>query len=147
MQTAKNLSIEPPRSPRIRIRDYAILGRTLDKCRAHLGGTLGEYHYDCPLDNILFGFKKITGEDFKACVKSGASDEEIADWLNRVGSSKTPEEIKTWSAQAEAWTPYDDPEKREWFVGECAPLGLDPKTSTLFDYLEADDLAFSAKAR
>ena len=55
--TGKDLTKEPPRSPRIRVGGYAILGRTLDKCRALIAGNIGEYHFDCPLDNMLFGFK------------------------------------------------------------------------------------------
>jgi len=39
----------------------------------------------------------------------------------------------------EASRPYDDLESKEWFAGECARLGLKPETTTLFDYLEADD--------
>jgi hypothetical protein len=42
-----------------------------------LWGNIGEYHFDCPLDNMLFGFKGIKGDDFKAAVEKGASDEEM----------------------------------------------------------------------
>ena len=31
------------------------------------------------------------------------------------------------------------PDKKDWFVGVCAEVGIDPATSTLFDYLETDD--------
>ena len=62
----KDLIKEAPRSPRIRVGGYAILGRTLDKCRALVAGNIGEYHFDCPLDNMLFGFKGVKGDDFKA---------------------------------------------------------------------------------
>src|SRR5882724_8082279 len=49
--TGKHLTKEAPRSPRIRVGGYAILGRTIDKCRALVAGNIGEYHFDCPLDN------------------------------------------------------------------------------------------------
>ena len=64
--TGKDLTKEAPRSPRIRVGGYAILGRTIDKCRALVAGDIGEYHFDCPLDNMLFSFKGVKGEDFKA---------------------------------------------------------------------------------
>jgi len=51
------LTKQAPHSPRQRIAGFAIAARTVDKCRASLAGTLGEYHYDCPLDNKLFSFK------------------------------------------------------------------------------------------
>ena len=74
----KDLTKEAPRSPRVRIGGYAILARTYDKCRALLWGDIGEYHFDCPLDNMLFGFKGVKGDDFKAEVEKGATDEEMA---------------------------------------------------------------------
>src|SRR5260370_1338966 len=66
----KDLTEESPRSPRIRVGGYAILGRTLDKCRALVAGNIGEYHFDCPLDNTLFGFKGVKGDDFKAQIEN-----------------------------------------------------------------------------
>src|SRR5262249_28884899 len=137
----KDLTKESPRSPRIRVGDYAILGRTLDKCRALVGGNIGEYHFDCPLDNMLFGFKGVKGADFKAQIESGASDHAMVEWLNRNGQLKTGDEIKRWSDEVTPNNPYNDPEKREWFVAQVKPLGLDPKTTTLFDWLEVDDRA------
>jgi hypothetical protein len=65
MQTTvkgKDLTKEPPRSPNTMVGGYVILGRHLDKCRALLGDNIGEYHFDCPLDNMLFGWKRIMGE-------------------------------------------------------------------------------------
>ena len=143
--SGKDLTRESPRSPRIRVSGYAILGRTLDKCRALVAGNIGEYHFDCPLDNMLFGFKGVKGDDFKAQIENGASDEEMVDWLNRSGQKKTPDEIKRWSDEVTANNPSNDPEKREWFVEQLKPLGLDPKTTTLFDWLEKDDKASHAQ--
>jgi hypothetical protein len=143
----KDLTREPPRSPRIRAGGYAILGRTLDKCRALIAGNIGEYHFDCPLDNMLFGFKGITGGDFKTEVEKGLGDQEMVEWVDSHGTKKSPEEIKTWSDQVEATNPSQDPEKREWFEEQLKPLGLDPATTTLFDWLEVDDkVSHSAEA-
>jgi Domain of unknown function (DUF5069) len=145
MNLAKDLTEEPPRSPRARLGGYVILARTTDKCRAFLAGNIGEYHYDCPLDNMLFGFKGVTGDDFKAKVQSGASDEELAGWLDSNGVAKTAEEIKEWGDGVEAMNPYENPERRDWFAEQTRALGLDPATTTLFDWLEADDKASYAK--
>lgn len=139
MPTTKDLALEPPRSPRVRLRHYVILGRTIDKCRALLADSIGEYHFDCPLDNTLFRFKGITGEDFKNYVAQDGSDEEIAVWVDKNGFYKTPEEIIAWSDQTEAVNPFHNPEMREWFTGECKRLNLNPSTTTLFAMLEADD--------
>jgi hypothetical protein len=145
MNLTKDLSNEPPRSPRIRLGGYVILARTTDKCRAFLVGNIGEYHYDCPLDNMLFGFKGVTGDDFKAKAQAGASDEDLVEWIDSHGVAKTPEEIKEWADGMEGMKPYDNPERRDWFAEQTTALGLDPAATTLFDWLEADDKASFAK--
>jgi hypothetical protein len=143
--TGKDLTEESPRSPRVRVGGYAILGRTIDKCRALVAGDIGEYHFDCPLDNMLFGFKDVQGDDFKAQIEQGASDQEMAEWLHRNGERKTEHEIKRWSDEREAFNPHHDPERRDWFAEQVKPLGLDPSKTTLFEWLEVDDKASHAK--
>jgi hypothetical protein len=136
---AKNLTQEAPRSPRTRLGGYALMARMIDKGRATLEGTVGEYHYACPLDVMLFDFKGVKADEVKKLLGSGATDEQIVSWFDENGTPRTAEEIQAWSAGVEGWRPYDVPEKKEWFVGECAKLGLKPEASTLFDYLEMDD--------
>ena len=137
----KDLRKEPPRSPRARIRDYAILARIIDKCRAELAGMSGDYHYDCPLDHMLFMFKGITSADFKREVARGCEDEQIGLWVDDQGVPKTPEEIKAWSTRIEAYSLFNNAEKRAFFISECERLGLDPRRATMFDWLDADDKA------
>ena len=137
----KDLTKEAPRSPKTRIGGYVILGRTLDKCRALLAGDIGEYHFDCPLDNLLFGWKGIKGDDFKAAVAKGASDEEMAKWVDGHGAPRQEEEKAAWREEMLALNYHDNPEKREWYDEQLKPLGLDPATTPLFDWLEKDDAA------
>jgi hypothetical protein len=139
LTNAKDLTREAPRSPRQKLGHYVIMARMIDKGRAKINGTNGEYHFDCPLDNMLFSFKGVKGEDVRQVLASGASDDEIVAWFNQHGTPKTEAEIKAWSAGTEASRPYDQPDKREWFTGECKKVGIDPVRSTLFDYLETDD--------
>jgi len=139
MTTAKNLSKEAPRSPRTRIGDYALMARMIDKGRATVNGAVGEYHFACPLDQMLFTYKGVQADDVKGVLASGASDEQVLAWFNEHGAPKTAEETKAWSAGVESYSPHQDPEKREWFDGECAALGLEPAKSSLFDFLETDD--------
>ncbi len=143
--TGKDLRKEAPRSPRIRVGGYAIFGRTIDKCRALVAGNIGEYHFDCPLDNMLFGFKVVEGDDFKAQIEQGASDQEMVEWLNQSGEKKTPAQIMRWSEKMEASSLYDNLEKWDFFVEECNKLGLDPSKTTTFDWLEVDDRVSHAK--
>ena len=106
---ARDLTQKAPHSPRDRIGGFVIASRAVDKCRASLAGTLGDYHYDCPLDNQLFSFKGINGEQFKAAVQASANYEDVGAWLQTHGTKKTPAEIKTWSDETEAGSLYKDP--------------------------------------
>ena len=143
--TGKDLTKEAPRSPRIQVGGYSILGRTIDKARALVAGNIGEYHFDCPLDRMLFGFKGVEAEDFRAQIEQGASDQEIVDWLNQSGENKSPAEIERWNEEVEGSSLYHHPEKREFFSKEVRKLGLHPEKTTTFDWLEADDEASYAR--
>jgi hypothetical protein len=83
----------------------------------------------------------VKGDDVKQLLADGASDEEIAEWLDANGTPKTAAEVDAWNDEVENFRPYDKPEKKEWFAEECAKVGIDPASSTLFDMLEADDKA------
>ncbi len=135
----KDLTKEAPRSPKTVVGGYVILGRTLDKCRAQISGDIGEYHFDCPLDNMLFGWKEIKGDDFKTEVEKGTSDEEMAKWVDENGTQKSDEEKKQWVDEMMKKSLYNDPEKRDYFIEETKKLGLDPATTTLFEWLDQDD--------
>jgi hypothetical protein len=143
--TGKDLTKEAPRSPRIRVGGYAILGRTIDKCRALVAGNIGEYHFNCALDNTLFGFKGVEGEDFKAQIEQGASDQHMVEWLNENGEKKAPQEIKRWAEEVEASSLYNHPEKRQFFSEAVRKLGLDPAKTTTFEWLEIDDKVSHAR--
>lgn len=135
----KDLNLEPPRGPREELGGYFILARCLDKGRAELHHTAGESHFNCPLDNMLFDFKGVKGEDILKLLQDAAGDDDVVEWLNTHGTPRTPQEIAEWCANVEAVRPFKDPEKRDWFANECERLGLDPEDTTLFEYLEEDD--------
>src|ERR1019366_8326150 len=144
---ARDLTKKAPHSPRERIAGFAIASRAVDKCRASLGGTLGEYYYDSSLDNLLFSFKGINGAQFKTAFQAAKNYEDVGTWLQANGTKKTPAEIKTWSDEVEAASMMKNPEKRTFFIEECKKLGLNPEKSSTFDWLEADDRAsFKSKA-
>jgi hypothetical protein len=141
--TTRDLTKQAPHSPRQRLGGFVIAARTTDKCRASLEGKLGDYHYDCPLDNVLFGFKGVTGAQFKAAVQSAKTYEEIGEWLRKNGTPKTDAEIKAWSDSVESASlaNHADPEKRAYFAERCKELGLDPNKTTTFQWLDTDDKA------
>ena len=141
MNRPLDLTQQTPRSPGHKVCGFDMLGRTIDKCRALLFGTIGDYQFDCPLDKMLFEFLGVSADDFKRQIESGASDEQIVVWAQQGGRGKTTEELEKWNASMEGIRPFDDPSRREWFAEQCNPLKLDPAKTTLFQLLEADDLA------
>jgi hypothetical protein len=144
---ARDLTKQAPHSPRDRLAGFAIATRAVDKCRASLAGTMGEYLYGCPLDNMLFDFKSITSEQFRTAVQASTSYEEIGAWLLTNGTTKTPTEVKAWSDEMEASSPMKNPEKRASFIRSCSTVCLNPQMNSTFDWLEAEDRASFRPAR
>ena len=143
---APDLAQRAPRSPRVRLGGFTILPRVLDKARATLAGTNGDYKFNNPLDNVLFSFAGVSAEDFLAQVKTGAGDFEMGQWLNGQ-ARKAPHEIAAWSAWTETFVEYDV-ETLEWIAGRVKELDVRrADIGSIFDYLDLDDyLSFGGQA-
>ncbi len=135
-----DLTKEYPKSSYEKLGPYIFLVRTLDKCRAHHAGKLGEYKYNCPLDMILFEFMGIDHEEFAEAVKERKTDEEMLSWVEENAENKhSSEEIEAFNKRFQDRRP-DTPEKQEYFnkrVAELAPGRTD--IETWFDLLDADE--------
>src|SRR3954463_11801155 len=94
---AKDLTKEAATSPSHRTGGYAILSRLTDKARADIVGKIGEYHTDCPLDHMLLDWKGVEYAPVRQALEAGASDEELAKYLDANGIPKTPEQVQAWS--------------------------------------------------
>ncbi|MDP3073197.1 MAG: DUF5069 domain-containing protein [Opitutaceae bacterium] len=94
---AKNLAQEFPRSPRTTLAGYVHAARMLDKCRAVVAGTAGEYHFNCPLDRYLLDFTGIDAEAFRAFVATGADDTAVAAWIAAHSKIKDDGEVVAWN--------------------------------------------------
>jgi hypothetical protein len=92
-----DLTKQCPRSPRETLAGYIIICRTLDKCRATIAGTNGEYHYDCPLDNVFFDFTGISADQFKDFVATGANDDAVAKWIEKTAVPRPQIEVIKWN--------------------------------------------------
>ena len=78
---AKDLRKEEPRSPQEQLAGFQLAARCIDKCRATLVGWQGDYMYGCPMDQRFLAEAGIGAEELKYFVATGASDEEIAVWI------------------------------------------------------------------
>lgn len=86
-----------PRSPRATLAGYVLAARALDKCRAVLAGCQGEYHSNCPLDQRWLKFAQIDYDAFRDFVATGASDAEVATWINEHDGNRSRAEIIAWN--------------------------------------------------
>jgi len=120
----------------------------LDKGRATIAGTPGEYNYACPLDERFLNFAGIDPEALKEQLAEGKGDGEILAWILENSKTKPDEiQIKTWSDYVAQRVPYDI-ESRGFFnemQSKIAPLRED--IVTWFDMLDLDDyVTFGGKA-
>mgnify|MGYP000356769269 CR=1 FL=1 len=104
---AKDLTKDFPRSPRETLGGYVVAARALDKCRAVLAGTNGEYHFDCPLDKTFFEITGIAPEVFKAFVATGADDAAVANWIQENSKVEGRREGIAWNNKMRALRPCD----------------------------------------
>lgn len=86
-----------PHSMRSKMEGYVHLVRMIDKCRAVLAGTEGEYIYPCPMDDRLMEFAGITADQFTAVVKANATDEAVAKWFTQTAKAHPPAELEAWN--------------------------------------------------
>jgi hypothetical protein len=126
-----------PRSMKFRLAGYAHLARMIDKCRAVLAGTEGEYIYPCPMDERLMEFAGITSEQFTASVKANATDEGVVKWLKQTAQPHQPAELEEWNQQLLARGP-SSPESAARFKKYLA--AIDPSRTDLTAWSDLQDL-------
>ena len=146
---APDLTLRPPRSPRVRLGGYSILARMLDKGRATLAGKNGEYHYDCPLDQHIINFAGIDAKKLLAELKKGKGDGEVLEWITANAKHKRGAwEIQQWSDYHDRRGPDSDAETLQFFAGYAAKFTKTREDiKTWADLLELDDfVSFGGKA-
>jgi len=143
-----DLTKRPPRSPRVRLGGYVILPRMLDKGRAAVAGTLGEFKYACPLDQRFLEFVGVDPEALKKQLAAGKTDGEVLEWIEAHAKRKpSAGEVLAWSMAQEQRGPADV-ESRDYF--NELHKGIAPKRediTTWFDLLDVDDyVSYGGKA-
>ena len=78
---AKDLRKQDPRPAEQELGGYRKAARCLDKCRASLLGWQGDFTYGCPMDREFLDEAGLEVQEFKNFVATGASDEEVAQWI------------------------------------------------------------------
>jgi hypothetical protein len=94
-----DLTKTTPRSVRETFVGIVQLARATDKAKALAHGNIGEYKYDCPMDQGVFDFLGITGPEYLKIVKNAKSDGEIEAYVRPFVSKKTSQEISAFNKQ------------------------------------------------
>jgi hypothetical protein len=126
-----------PRSMREKLNGYVHLARMIDKCRAVLAGTEGEYIYPCPMDVRLLEFAGLTDEQFTAAVKANATDEGIMQWFRQRATPHSESELEQWNKMMLTRGP-STPDKQAYF-NELRDA-VDPSRTDLTAWADLQDL-------
>jgi hypothetical protein len=111
-----DLTKEFPRSVKAKIAGVTMIGRTADKAKAELAGTIGEYHYNCPMDQAVFGFLGIDHQKFLDTVKNAKSDADIDSYVKTFADKKSPAEIEGFNEKIVAYGPEKGTDAEKFFL-------------------------------
>ena len=126
-----------PRSMRVTLEGYVHLARMIDKCRAVLAGTEGEYIYPCPMDDRLMEFAGITSDQFTAAVKQHPTDDGVARWFQQIVKPHSQAEVDEWNRMMLNRGP-STPEKQTSF--NKYRDAVDPSRTDLCSWADLQDL-------
>jgi len=116
-----------PRGPREKLGGYVLAARALDKCRSDLAGIIGDYHTNCPLDQIWLKFAKIDYDDFRSFIATGATDDEVGAWISEHAKRRAKTDIIVWNNQQRDQRLSDLPpqmqEHMEEYIDRFVPHG------------------------
>ena len=131
-----DLSKTYPRSPREKLAGYVHLPRMIDKCRASLAGTEGDYICPCPMDQRLLDFTGITAKQFSKAV-SEKDDAAVDEWFTKTAKKHSAAEIEQWNEKFLTRGPDTD-EKRAYFKQQRD--AIDPTRTDITSWADLLDL-------
>lgn len=121
---------------RVKIEGYVHLARIIDKCRAVLADTEGEYIYPCPMDFRLLEFAGITDKQFTEIVKANPTDNGVAQWFRKTAKAHPPAALEKWNEMMLNRGP-STPEKQEYF--NKLRDAVDPSRTDLTSWADLQD--------
>jgi hypothetical protein len=116
-----------------------LAARALDKCRSVLAGCEGEYHSNCPLDQIWLKFAEIDYNSFRAFVASGATDAEVAQWIGERARKRSRAEIIAWNNQQRDLRLSDLPPETQEYMEDYIQKFL-PRNRVVYHWFDVYDL-------
>src|SRR5688572_1326227 len=130
---------EYPRSPRVTLGGYVLAARAVDKCRAVLAGLEGEYHSNCPLDQIWLKFAEIDYDRFRSFVATGATDDEIGAWVSQHAKKRSRAEIIAWNNKQRDLRLSELPPETQEFMEDYIAQFI-PRNRVVYHWFDVYDL-------
>jgi hypothetical protein len=133
-----DLTKDYPRSVKDKVLGVVQLARTIDKAKASAHGNIGEYHYNCPMDQAVLGFLGMNADELLDIVRTSKSDSEIESRLAPIVRKKSAAEIEQWNNE---WLRHEPEGKSlEAFEALRAQIAPDRKDVTTWaDLLDLDE--------
>ncbi len=92
-----DLTKTTPRSVGTTMLGIVQLARTTDKAKALAHGSIGEYKYDCTMDQGLFEYLGMDQKEFLNVVKDAKNDSEIEAYANTFVAKKDPRAVEAFN--------------------------------------------------
>ncbi len=127
-----------PRSGREQVGGIVFLGRTIDKMRAFVNGTQGEYNSHRGLSSRVFNLFGVTPEQFEQAVRENPTDEGVLQWLQEHGKRPSQQEIEAHNQAVLTAGPQND-EGKARFRASLERLGFGDRTDVT-TFVDSEDL-------
>jgi predicted HD phosphohydrolase len=110
-----DLTKNSPRSSSETMLGIVQLARATDKAKAVAQHTIGEYRYDCPMDQTLFEYLGMNSKEYLKVVSDAKSDYEIEAYAKTFVSRKDPRNIEAFNKKflttrpsGDAWKHFEE---------------------------------------
>lgn len=121
-----DLTKNSPRSSSETMLGVVQLARTTDKAKAVAQHTIGEYHYDSPMDEMLFEYLGMDSKEYLKVVAEAKSDQDIETYAKTFVSRKDPRNVEAFNKKFLTTRPTGDAWKRfEEMRDKIAPQRTD----------------------
>jgi uncharacterized protein DUF5069 len=136
-----DLTKDVPRSVKDKsLEGVVMLARTTDKARAHAAGTVGEYHFNCGMDQKVLEFVGIDHEAFEKLAAAN-DDKKLGELLRaKYLNKKSANEIAAFNADYLKISPEPNSDSYKYFVDLRSKIAPDRTDVTTWpDLLDLDE--------
>ncbi len=136
-----DLTTSAPRSPYDTLGGIVFLPRAIDKARAELAGTLGDYISRGGRSGRLFEFLGVDEAEFIEALKTRTTDAEVWGWVAEHMNSRSPTEIEEFNGRMCSSSPDNGDLTWDWFQAQLEESGNGHRADIKrhFDRLDLDD--------